>query len=131
MAKKSIQTLHFKLYMVLKRGFMEPFPRYHFIIIEIVGFKCIPCCCFPSTINHSLFIRLRHQSKEGLVNSKCNKMYSITTKLERTKFEGQEYFCCSSPHSSTIVPDLNHYIPKLLTFLPTLASVISCHLSHV
>jgi hypothetical protein len=37
MAKKSIQALHFKFYMVKKKGFMEPFPRYHFIIIEIVG----------------------------------------------------------------------------------------------
>jgi hypothetical protein len=94
-------------------------------------FKCIPCFCFPTTINHSLFIWLRHQSKEGLVNSKCNKMCSITTKLERAKFEGQECFCCSSPHSFTMVSNLNHYIPKLLTFLPPLASLLSCRLSHI
>jgi hypothetical protein len=37
MAKKSIQTLHFKSYMVFKKGFMEPFPRYDFIVIEIIG----------------------------------------------------------------------------------------------
>ncbi len=76
MTKKSIQTLHFKFYMVFKRGFTEPFPRYHFIVIEIVGL--IPCCSFPTTIYHSLLIWLRE--------TKCEHSFKIFSFLVKNRW---------------------------------------------
>jgi len=55
--QKSFQTSHLKLYAIFKRGSMEAFSRYHFLVIEIVGFdyfKCIPCSCVPH--NNRLFL---------------------------------------------------------------------------
>lgn len=63
MAKKFIQTLHFKFYMVLKRDLWNPFQDiisfHHNWDCWLDDFKCIPCCCFPTTIYHSLLIWLR------------------------------------------------------------------------
>jgi hypothetical protein len=54
---KSFQTSHLTLYAIFKRRFMEAFSRYHFLVIEIVGFdnfKYIPCSCVPH--NNRIFL---------------------------------------------------------------------------
>ncbi len=67
--QKSFQIFHFKLYVVLKRGFMEAFSRYHFLVIKIIGFdnfKCIPCSCVPH--NNRLFLAyLANVPKHGRI----------------------------------------------------------------
>jgi hypothetical protein len=82
--QKSFQTSHFKLYAVLKRGYMEAFSRYHFSIIEIVGFdniKCIPILVFPTTIDYSLLTLQMCQNLDRSINGKYDKMCSITTRF--------------------------------------------------
>jgi hypothetical protein len=74
-APKKFQTLHFKLYVVLKRGSTKPFPRYSFSISGIIGFddfKCIPCYWFSTISYQILAYSMKKPKLERMVDGKTN-----------------------------------------------------------